>query len=292
MILKIVRLNFSHVRSLLLAGATIGIVLIAVWLWLPAFMQNISQTLGGDWYVTFRPALLASLRGESPYSISSFFSIPWVLVLYAPFALLPAPFDLIVIVLCGVIATGYVAHRLGAKPYIIALLLTTPQFLWGTIYGNNDWMVALGFVLPPQIGLFFILAKPQIGAPVALFWLVEAWRCGRLIEVVRVFWPVSLTVLACLLIYRGELLHMTDASTVYWNLARFPYLVPVGLILLWRAIRGRKINKAIMAGPFLSPYIGAQSLPVALLGLLPDQTESIIVILSLWVVWFLRGPVP
>src|SRR5690606_38971700 len=66
---------------------------------------------------------------------------------------------------------------------------------------NIDWLPLVGFVLPPQIGLFFILIKPQMGLAVALFWLVEAWREGGLREVIRVFGPVGAALALSLALY-------------------------------------------------------------------------------------------
>jgi hypothetical protein len=68
-------------------------------------------------------------------------------------------------------------------------------------------------------------------------------------------------------------LAMLDASQTPWNATPFPLLLPVGLVLLYRAIRYRQQGLSVMAAPFLAPYVGVNSLPVAVVGLLPSQIE-------------------
>ena len=252
----------------------------------------IFQPEGNDWRGAYRPAALAVLAGQSPYTISAFFNPPWILLPMLPLALLPERVGLAIIQAASLIGYGYAARRLGAKWPVLILFLFTPQTLWDANMGNIDWLIALGFVLPPQAGLFLVLLKPQIGAGVALFWLVEAWRRGGVREAVRVFTPVSFAFILSFLLYGPYLLHFGDAVGKSWNLAAavWPLLLPVGAVLIYGALRERSQGKAILSAVFLSPYVAAPSLAVAVLGLLPAQAPAIIAILGLWLVWLLRGP--
>jgi hypothetical protein len=243
-----------------------------------------------DWYAIFRPAANALLSGISPYAIDGFFSPPWVAVLMSPFALLPPGVDVAVMSLASYVAWIIAARRLGATPFIIILaILLNPYIIWSTFTGNNDWIVALGLVLPPQIGLFFVLAKPQAGIGIVIFWLFEAWRRNGWREVVRVFAPISIVSLLACIPFGFWPAHLFEATSKYWNLSPFPVLLPVGVIMLYRAIRDRRQGLAIISSPFVSPYVTVLNLPVVMLGLLPSRTETIIAIVSLWLLWFVRG---
>lgn len=127
------------------------------------FYMKWGLPVGSDLQGLFKPAAFALLHGHSPYTVPYFTFPPWALVAYIPFMAIPYPFDIILFSAIGLAAFGFTAYKLGAKPLTIALLVMVPQLLWGILYGNIDWLVALGFVLPPQIGLFFVLLKPQIG---------------------------------------------------------------------------------------------------------------------------------
>lgn len=279
----IVRWNWGRILSI--AAAEL-VVLVAFFLW----GWVILPLEGNDWLLSFRPAIVELFAGRSPYTAHGFLSPPWVLGLLSPFALLPPGAGLVAIAFVNLIAFGFAARRMGASPLAITCLLVTPQVLWGSRMGNIDWLVALGLVMPPQIGLFFVLAKPQIGAAIALFWLIEAWRRGGWREAVRVFAPVGAVTLASFALFGLWPLRSAVAIDVPWNISLFPYSLPIGLVLLTSSVRRRKLNLAIQSSPFFSPYIALYSLPVAVLGLLPSQVNTIICLAGLWVVFLIRGP--
>jgi hypothetical protein len=280
--------NRWNCRSILEIGLAAIFSVAGLLVFIPYFEKN--GSFAGDWNNVFHPALHLFLAGKSPFSLPMFFCPPWILILLSPLALLPRPFDWLVLVVVTFCCFGLTARRMGAKTPVMILLMTLPQFLWGVLYGNIDGLISLGLILPPQIGLLFVLIKPQIGLPVALFWFIAAWQKGKLKEVIRVFWPVTVLTLLSFLLYGLWPFQMRTPVDEYWNIAYFPYLIPVGVILLIRSIRQKNLNGSILAGPFLSPYIGIQSLPQAVLGLLPAQMDTLAAIVSLWVVWILRGP--
>ena len=248
------------------------------------FIIRWASPFGSDWSTIFRPAIMGG-----GYIIPGFFSPPWLLAIMAPFSLLPRGIDVVVIVIVSIASWIFVMRRLGASALVIALMLMTPQLWWGIIYGNVDFLVPLGLVLPPQIGLFFVLSKPQAGFGIAIFWLFEAWRKGGLLRVAWTFGPIAVVSLLACIPFGFWPAHLFAANATYWNISPFPYLVPVGLIFLYRAVRNRQQGLSIISAPFLAPYVGVQSLPVAVLGLLPSQTEAIIAIVSLWFIWLMCG---
>jgi hypothetical protein len=70
------------------------------------------------------------------------------------------------------------------------LFIFSPPVIFDLWAGNINAFVMLGFILPPQWGLFLVTLKPQIGGGISIYWLVDAWRKGRFKEVARVFLPV------------------------------------------------------------------------------------------------------
>ncbi|MDR3576918.1 MAG: hypothetical protein P4L50_23880 [Anaerolineaceae bacterium] len=227
-------------------------------------------TIGFDWQVTFRPSVLMMFAGKNPYDIPIYriLNPPWVLLALAPLALLPLQMGTAVLFVLGLFIFGYAAIRFKASPWIVAAFVLSPQVIGNSVHGNVDWMVALGATLPPQIGLFFVLTKPQMGACIALFWLVEIWRSKGLRQVVRVFAPVTIALLLSFALYGFwplKIVSMVQVNST--NVSLFPQSLPIGIALLARALSWRKQSPAVMASPFLSPYMQWNSWSIALFGL-------------------------
>ena len=244
---------------------------------------------GFDWIEVFRPAAKALLSGLSPYSVYGFFSPPWVLVPFMPLAFLPENLSSAILFMANLLSFGYVAYKLGAKPIPLLLLVFSPHVIYGSFMGNTDWIAILGFLLPPQIGLFFVLVKPQIGTAIAIFWLIDAWRTGGFKLVIKIFGPVTIALLLSFIFYGFWPLNFFHLPNVPWNTSLFPYSIPIALVLLSLAIKNRKLNFAIVASPFLSPYVAPFTWPVAILGLLPSKLLVIVAVLGLWLIEIVTG---
>ncbi len=245
---------------------------------------------GIDWRLTYRPASLALLAGRSPYEAdvapsAPFFAAPWSLLPLLPLALLPEAIGRSVQVLAAMAAFAYSAWRMGARwPALIAFLLS-PPVVHCVRNSNIEWMPVLGFVLPPQWGLFLVAIKPQVGIAVAFFWLVEAWRRGHAREVLRVFGPVSLAFAISFALFGfwpGRIVTSLDMAQAY-NTSLWPTSIPVGLALLVAAIRTRKINFAMAASPCLSPYVLLHAWAGALMSIITLNVELIVAVLAMWI---------
>lgn len=269
---------------------TISIVLV-IMVFVPFFIRW-GMPIGSDLQGIFKPAATALLQGKSPYSIPYFTNPPWVLLFYLPFLVIPYPFDIILFTIIGLTVYGFTAHKLGANLLTIILLLMIPQLLWGIAYGNIDWLIALGFILPPQIGLFLVILKPQVGIFVAMLWVYEAWQKGNLREFFKTVWPVVIVCILSLIAFPDMLERMLWYATPFkGNLSLFPYSIPVGIIIVYRMLKNQSKKLAILASPFFTPYLGVNSLSIPILGLLPNQTETIIAVFSLWIMWLIRGTI-
>jgi hypothetical protein len=239
------RSDISRKRSNLLAAGLIDLLVIG---W--GLFTVYNGWKGYDWTHYFQPWTLAFLSGHTPYMSPSNLYPPWTFVLLAPLAILPTDVSRVILSLLCMGSFGYVAWRMGAKPLPLALLLISPQIAFLAVIGNIDWLVILGYLMPAPIGLFFVLIKPQIGIAVALFWLVEAWRTGGIIRVLKSFAPVTLAYILSVLIYGPFFLpHGGGYLGASWDANTWPVTIPVGLVLVALAIRRHDIRKAILASP-------------------------------------------
>lgn len=245
---------------------------------------------GVDWHYTYRPATLAVLRGETPYNGDIlFFAPPWVVVPLIPFAILPEDIGRSLFAVVSVAMFAVIAYRLGAKPLgLLAFLLSAP--VANCIQtGNVEWLVLLGLLLPPQLGLILLAIKPQSTLGVLLFYLVEAWRKGQLREVIAQFWPLAAMSLLSLLIFGLWPLRVRDYAGYAgsFNVSLWPYGIPIGLTLLAIALRDRRRDAALIASPFLSPYMVLIGWTEALAGLIPRTLEIVVASIGTWIFWAL-----
>lgn len=269
--------NFlSNVDFKIKIGIIIVLLLAMIWI------ISVTFGTGFDWENFFKPATLALLVGESPYTVPGFYSPPWLLLPFIPLALLPTNLGGAILFVLNLLSFAFVAYRLGAKPLTMVILVFSPQVIAGSFAANVDWIAILGFLLPPQIGLFFVLLKPQIGLGVAIFWFVEAWRRGKIKEVVKVFAPVTLAYILSFIIFGFWPARYLELPESVWNTSMFPYSIAIGLVLLGLAIKNRSLNYSITASPLLSPYVAWYTWPVSILGLLPSQVSVWLAVAGLW----------
>jgi hypothetical protein len=237
-----------------------------------------------DWITAFRPAIREMAALRTPYSVDGYFNPAWALILLAPFAALPEPFGRAALLLASIAGFVLVGIKAKARPFVIGAFMVSPPVLQCLLNGNIDWLPLLGFFMPPTVGLFFVLLKPQVGIVIAVFWLVEAWRKGGIVEVGRVFLPVSMAFAFTFLLFGFWPIAATPVVNATWNASLWPYLVPLGLVLIVAAIRGREARFAMAASPCLSPYVALQSWSAVLVAILPLQTEALVAIAGLWLV--------
>jgi len=227
------------------------------------------RLLGWDWRHVFQPGTLAILRGESPYTIQYFYSPPWVIIPLIPLAFLPTEFGIAFLYVLNFFCYLIVAAKLRMNPIAFVVFLLFSGMIPNSANANIEGIIALGFILPPQLGLFLLLLKPQYGIGVAVFWLVETWREQGAKQAVLVFLPVSLAFLLSFTLYGfWPLRASTDVIGQWWNASIFPRGVPIGLLLLALAIYKREMRFAIAASPFFSPYLTGHTWSVVWFGLL------------------------
>lgn len=288
-------------------------ILILVGVGLTAVMSSVLPA-GVDWDKTFYPAARQALALRNPYTTGGpyqsfgdwlpllplsesaagaanmFYNPPWALLPLLPLALLPSNIGRALLLLVSLLAFGYAAYKLGAKPLALAAFLASPPVLHCLLNANVDWMPVLGFVLPPQIGLFLVVIKPQLGWTVAVFWLVESFRKGGVKEALRVFTPIGLAYAVSYVVFGfSPLAFNQETSDLWWNASLWPVSIPVGLGLLAAALRQRQMRYAMGAAPCLSPYVLFHSWSGALVAIVHRQFETLVVVAGLWILVALQS---
>lgn len=273
--------SILHKKNLQFGGILIlGIALVA------AMSIYLPQAI--DWHGAFRPAALEILHGRSPYNAEGFFNPPWTAVLLLPFAILPENIGRAVMALVSLITYTYVARQLGATKLAIIFLLISPPVLHGILNGNIDWLVTLGFVLPPWLGLFFLAIKPQLGMITMVFVLFSSWKTGGLRKAFFTLAPFGIASTIAIGIFGPWFLNIKSEINLAGNASLWPLSIPVGLALLIRATRMNEIRFSMAASPCLSPYVILHSWIVALLAIACMTLETIVVVVGLWIVVIYR----
>jgi hypothetical protein len=244
---------------------------------------------GVDWEKAYYPAARELLSGRNPYDVYGYYNAPWTLLPILPLAILPVELGRAAFMLLSLAGFGYSAYKLGAKPLSLGAFLASPPVMHCLLNASVDWMPLLGFVLPPRIGLFLVVIKPQVGSTIALFWLVEAWREGGWRQVVRVFWPVTMALLLSFVLFGLWPFRAERLVDLWWNASLWPASIPVGLALLAAALRTRNKRFAMGAAPCLSPYVLLHSWSGALAAIVHLPFETLAAVAGLWILILMRA---
>ncbi|NPA07322.1 MAG: hypothetical protein GXO54_07995 [Chloroflexi bacterium] len=244
---------------------------------------------GIDWHETYYPAARAVLAGRSPYEVAGFRIAPWAIVPFLPLGLLPEDWGRAAYFVLSLFAYAWLAWRLGARGWTLALALLAPPVWHGLLNANIDWLPMLGFVLPPRWGLFFLVIKPQVGIGLTLYWFIQAVRQGGWRRVLHDFGPVSLALGLSVLLFGPWPLRFQAPLTFWWNASLWPASLPIGLALLTHSVRTQEPRWAMVAGPFFAPYILFHSWVAAVYPLAPWPAEFTAVVLGLWGMVLWRG---
>lgn len=227
--------------------------------------------------MSFRPAARLLLELKSPYSTPGFYNPPWALLPLLPFALLPASLGAAFLFVINIFSFFFAAGkmRMNAIAFVVFLLFSgTLVNAWN---GNIEGLVALGFILPPQIGMLFVLVKPQFGIGVAAFWVARAWCEGGIGRVVRVVAPVGIALGISFVLFGFWPAGVPRLADVSWNTSLFPYGVSIGLILVGVSIWQNDIRFAIASSPFFAPYLAGHTWAAVWLGMLLLVPENLVI---------------
>lgn len=247
-------------------------------------------SMGVDWRGVIRASSLATLNGQNPYTHPVAWFPPWIYILISPIAFLPVEIGVSILAVLSFYVYGYILYKFNVKPIALIAFLLSPVVIFNSINGNLDAIAAIGLVLPPQIGLFFLLAKPQIGLGPALFLILKAWRKGKIFEVIKLILPVGLAYLFSFIVYGFWPIRFSNQLYDPFNTSLGALAIPIGVVILIIAIREENLNLSMISTPFFAPYINFHSWAIALLGLNNRPLEMIAAVITLWVLQLLNIP--
>ncbi len=244
--------------------------------------------LGIDWRQTYYPAVRLMLAGQSPYGIATLHNPVWALFPLVPFALLGERAGSIAYLVFSIFTYGFVAYKLRARLIALTAFMVSLPVLYAMGMQNIDTFVLWGYILPPPIGLFLVLTKPQMGVGISIYWGWLAWRQGGWKKLVTTFAPIA-AALALSFLFFGNWLVETSENVVVssWNASLWPWSIPLGLGLVYFAIRYNNEKAAISSSPMLSPYLAAHSWSVALIGLLERDLLMVVASAAVWIFYAL-----
>ena len=252
--------------------------------------NSLWPAMGIDWRETYYPAARAVLDGENPYQAApTFRNVPWTLIPLLPLAFFSERVSGVLYFILTLSLYALTAIRLKAsRMALIAFLLSSPV-IYGMRMLNVDALALLGFLLPPPIGLFFVLIKPQMGIAMIPFWMLETWREGGWKSLLRVFTPATLAMIVSYTVFgsssigrSNDLLHST------WNASLWPWAFPIGFALTILSLRNRRADQAMAASPFLTPYLAYHSWVSVLAGLMQHDLELVLAVIGMWLVAVIR----
>ncbi len=234
-----------------------------------------------DWYDNFG---LVALTPLAPYQVNTYFNPPWFALVLAPLGLLPFRIGQAINSFLNLAITALVVARYGGKRWSLVLTLTSLPFAALLLNGNVEWISMSAFLLPAQWGLIFISAKPQTGGLAALLWFKQAPNKLRFLL------PLAIIIGTSLLIWRGwptsmlaNIAHAPPESIKDPNVSPWPWLIPIGLWLLYLAWRQDDVLLAVSATFCLVPYFIIHTVTI-LFALLSTRhlRTSIVVWIFLW----------
>ena len=252
--------------------------------------DSLWPAVGIDWRETYYPAARAVLDGANPYlAAPTFRNLPWTLIPMLPLAIFSERVSGALYFILTLALYAWVAVRLKAsRAALIAFMLSSPV-IYGMRMLNVDALALVGFVLPPQIGLFFVLIKPQMGIAMIPFWIFETWREGGWRSLLLAFLPAAIAATLSLVIFgTASIGRSNDLLQSSWNASLWPWAFPIGFALTILSIRNRRKDQAMAASPFLSPYLAYHSWVSVLAGLMQRDLELILAVIGMWLVAVIR----
>ncbi len=231
----------------------LGIIIIAV------FCITLLLPVGIDWK-TYNVDTIAQI--QSPYLIPKFVGMPFAFFAL-PHSLLDIGIGNAINLALNIMVIIAVARRYAGKDWhiAVAITMTSPMGINLLMSNNIDWIPLSAFLFADWLAYPLLAMKPNVLAGMALILFKRNPSPLALL-------PLAVMLLVSIVIWGSWWTHLGHGLTeVPWNFAPFPYMIPVGLYLLWKAWHSEDEIIAACATPFLVPYFAPYSLtgPLVLL---------------------------
>lgn len=235
-----------------------------------------------DWLGTFYPATLALLNGASLDQLG-FFNPTYALAPLIPFALLGQDMS-IVYVLVSILAFILIGLRLSSHWQSVLLILLSPFVFASILFGNVEWLVLLGLIMPKPIGIVFLLIKPQMTILLVLYWMYQAYSQRQLTKLVA---PTIFALGFSFLLEPSYITRMLSYSILhvpFANISLFPYGLVISIVLLFIAWRQHKGDSLLSASAFAMPYYTLSAWSIVAFQFVKNKRLAL---LSLGLQWFI-----
>lgn len=206
---------------------------------------------GNDWRWTFSILPQDILH---PYEIPSFANPPWIL-LFLWHAVFPESISNAVNLLANSIVILLALRKFNAPKWVIPLIFTNPAFFELARMNNVDWIPMLVLLLPTWVGFIAISAKPQMWCGYGIVLALREIRNSRW----GIFVPLSIITALSFAIWGFWPAQLHLPWGALWNMAPWPFGIPVGIIILALAIKRDDEFLGALASPFLVPYFATPS---------------------------------
>jgi hypothetical protein len=259
--------NIQHNKYVIILLVISGLFSILLfWLIIP---------IGVDWEYTF--SHLAKIW-RNPYQLSLFTNPPWILFLL-PHSLLPLRLGNAINLFLNMIIIIITIRLAGGGRKAIILTFTCPFFFDLARTNNIDWIPLLGFILGPLWGFPLLAVKPQALGGAGLVWAFDAIRRREW----KVFLPFAIIVLLSFA-WGFWPSRLNLPNNVMWNFSPFPYSLPLGIYLLYHALKENDAYLGAASTPFLVPYIAPYSV-AGLFGITSSRWPRVaqVIWVALWI---------
>ena len=227
-----------------------------------------------DWMDSFRPTA-ANL--ETPYG-PGIFNPPWLFVILHPLTWFdPRVGASLLIVISLVIISIYVK----APKKVLLVACSAPLIALVTL-GQIDGLIILGLMLPAEIGLVWLMMKPQ----------------GVFLTALRRLSPRSIIIAGSILVlsvlvwgfWWQDLLLFRSLTDTGHNVSLFPYTMLLGLPLIYLGLKRNSDALLCLASLSFSPYFMITSTLPAVAAIVRESEDRrvwFITITGSWVFFFL-----
>jgi hypothetical protein len=240
-----------------------------------------------DWHDSYYPAALKMLSGHSPFEISTFYNAPWILIPFIPLILLPERMGGAVFFSINLFLIYCIGKKFKVHPVILALSFPACFLL---LYGQVDGLVLAGLLLPQWLGVLLLIAKPQIGVWVIIYYFYMHLRTRQWKKLFFLFASLVACYALSYLLYGPWMSQNNLFAAISYphNSSLWPVSIMFGLPLLVAGLREQNIRYVMMATPLLSPYVGPHSWLIFLVAI-PWFDFFVLTTLSSWsflIIWW------